>query len=238
MLWGTHGGAILALITYFSFGRLKVEFAWDELLHFVVEGALAIGLASGIARLIAPPNRVWSFASAATAGAPVSWRSRIGRWLMPEARLAFALTGVVYAEVLAGRKPLGAFGLISWLLAWFLCAVYLLGLVLVVSGGARRLLRTASDEVNIAIRTARVEIFAYLGSIASPIVGYLLGTAVTLFPGADGWSLAPLYGIMLAVAGHIVLAAVAELPAAFGVEGGGEAERPDEKAADPVQIRE
>jgi hypothetical protein len=239
MLRGTYSGGFLAAIAFFATqerfleGWAKSGWPWDQLLHYVFEGALAVGLANGIARLFAPSKWPWN-SSPDNAVVPVGWRSRIGRWLVPfdEEPLAFAIVGVVYAGALSGGIRLGCGDWLVLFMGWGLCVFYLLGLVLLLAGAARRRLKPSSSVRNIEL--AGRGVLTGMGPMACPIVGYLLGTAVTLLPGASGWTFAPQYGLILAVAGGIVLDAGLKSLMPFGVKSGAEAERSDERMTNPV----
>jgi hypothetical protein len=226
LLRGTYTGALLAFVVFFSFGRLESGWAPDQLWHFLFEGMLIIGLANCIARLFAPSNWPWNLTSD-NALASAGWRSRLRRWLAPDGGpMCSGVAGVVYGEIFARGIPLGCFG-------WILCILYLIGLLLWLVGAALRRLRPSSS-VGGLMEAASMGTLVGIGWIAAPIVGYLLGTAVTQFPGASGWSLAPQYGIMLGVAGELVRGAVKGPLALFRLQGNAGAERPDEKVTNPV----
>jgi hypothetical protein len=200
-------------------GWAKSGWPWDQFLHFVFEGALAIGLAKGIARLFAPADWPWNSVPD-NAVAPAGWRSRIGRWLAPfdEGPIMFAVVGVVYAKILAGGMPLGCAGWPLLFFAWGLCVLYLSGLLLLLVGAATRRLRPSSSAGHLLVAGVTGAL-VMVGPTAAPVAGYVLGRAVTLLPGASGWSLAPQYGIMLGAAGEIMLGAVRWSPTPFGVKG-------------------
>jgi hypothetical protein len=236
LLRGTYSGAFLAFLALFGAGRLESGWPWDQFAHYVLEGALAIGLANGIARLIAPSYALWN-SSPDNPLVPASGRSRIGRWLWltrfdDSGPLTYAVGGVVLADTLSGRMPLRWSVWLGLVFAWGLCALYLVGLLLLFVGAARRRLRPSATEGPIVL--ASVGLLVGLGPMAAPIAGYLLGTAVMLLPGASGWSLAPQYGILLAIAGEIVLGAVRQSLIPFDVKGGAEAGHPDERVTHPV----
>jgi serine/threonine protein kinase len=226
MLRGTCCGAVLAAIVHFDFQRVadvaKSGWPWDQCLHFIVEGALAIGLANGIAWLLAPPHLPWA-GSPDNTGVPIGGPARIGRGLTPreDGPLLFAFAGLLYVDILAGGMLLGGAGWLLWLLrliALGSSGFYLLALLV-------WLLETAVWPLQ--PRSEFVAFLDFMGPVGSPVMGYLLGKAVTRLPGADSWSLAPQYGILLAIAGEIVLGAFRRF-LLIAVKGRAEAERPDE----------
>jgi hypothetical protein len=210
-------GAFFALLVYGSLGRRVGDWAWDQFLHFTFDGALVIGLATGIARLIGP-SRSWNL-TPDNAVAPAGIRSRINRWLgIDGGPLAGGAVGIVCAEVIAGAIPKGSLSSLGPLalafLALFLCGAYILHMLLFPIGVVLRRLR---PTLSLVILGSCLAFFSFLGPMAAPILGYLLGSAVKFLPGASGWSLAPQYGIMLALAGELVLDEVRKtlLPADF-----------------------
>jgi hypothetical protein len=241
MLRGTYSGAFLAAFAFFwtqglhLADRAEAFQAWDQLFHYVVEGALAVGFASGIARLLAPANWLWNV-SQGNAGAPVGSRSPGNRSLTPDFPVALGGVGIMYAGVDVRGMPLGCADWLFTFMVWWFCALYVLGLLLWLVGVARRRLRpsTSVGPVSHHLDWASVGLLIFIGPIAAPVLGYHLGTAVTLLPGASDWSLAPQYGIILGLAGEIVLGAVRSSLFPFGVKGGAEAERPDERETNPV----
>lgn len=216
MLRGTFSGAYLAatvlLLTQPPLFEGWMKWPTDKLLHFIVEGALAVGLANGIARLVAPS---WPLKlSLDNAVAPVGWSSRIALWLLPlDTGTGEAAIGVIYASVLAGAMPLGCFSWLIQVMAWSLGVIYLLAVLFFFFAARSRRPSSSVGSADVVpaeflVLIGPLTILPLLGPMASPVVGYLLGTAVTFLPGASGWSLAPQYGIMLGIAGEIVLGAV------------------------------
>ena len=126
------------------------------------------------------------------------------------------------AGIFAGGAPLGCALWLLWILVGTLCVLYLLGWLLLFVGPAWRRLRPSSSVGEIVAAIGRGCVCNPVASLACPVTGYLVGAAVTLLPGASGWSLAPQYGIILGAAGGIVLDAVARslFPDPFGVKGG------------------
>jgi hypothetical protein len=247
LLRGTYCGAVLAAIVHLDCqvlpgrlaglapgswaGRAESGWTWDQGLQFLVVGALAVGLASGIARLLAPSDWLVDTLSPDNGVARVGWRSRIGRWLVPR-ELGVTIFGIVLVGILAWG-PLGCIGWLLWFGAGVGCVAYLLGLLHGLVAATWRRLRPSSSGAHIVDRSNELAL-SYTGLIAGPIVGYLLGKAVTLLPGASEWSLAPQYGIMLAVAGEIVLRAVRSPLMPCDVMRGAEAERPGESVTNPA----
>ncbi len=205
MLGGTYAGAFLALIVFFSSGRLQMDWTWEELLHFTCEGGLAIGLASGMAHLFEPGAWPWNLA-ADTAPSPAGWRSRLRRWLVPiDGSIGCGIVAVVCGEmgVFSVNAPAGCFGWVMGLLGGGTLFFYLLGLSCWLLGLALRHLRPASSA-GPTLEVGSVKMLIILGPIAGPLVGYLVGGIVA----HGGWGLAPQYGIMAGVAGEIVFGAV------------------------------
>ncbi len=129
------------------------------------------------------------------------------------------------AEVLAGAEFMGWYGGLLLGLACFSCVFYvfiwLLWLVEVMHPRWRSSSAGNSDYL------------AFHESMVLPVIGYFLGAAVTLIPGASGWSLAPQYGIILGVAGALLLDAVRSALMPLEVKGGTEAERLEERVTNP-----
>jgi hypothetical protein len=108
------------------------------------------------------------------------------------------------------------------------CVFYLLNLLTWLVGAV---VRSLWPESAAGARIERVGAGGLLGAgpVCGPIMGYVVGRAVMLLHGADGWSLAPQYGIMLGVAGEIVLGAFRRALLEDAVN-----PRPDEKTTNPV----
>jgi hypothetical protein len=212
LLRGTYLGAILALITYLSFGRLQ---KWDwmgvECMHFVVEGALLIGLANGLARLMHPTSFIWN-STQKSEKVPVNWRSRIARWFSPFeiGPITVCIAGVVNVEIMAGTMGQGFVRGLMICLMGISCLFYLMGLLFLLISFAKRSLPASSEsEANVQTRTSLGHMVVIGGPIAGPMIGYYLGSAITLIPAAHDWSLAPQYGVMLGCAVHLILGALA-----------------------------
>ena len=194
------------LIALSSAGRPEKDGDWEQRVHFMFEAALAVGWAYGIARLIEPSTAMEELSPDGAAPVPVGLLSPIGRWLMP-VDAGYAILGLVYVYMLAGGSPLRDFRLLWFSLALMLCLFYGLGQLAFLVGAARWRLQPSSPQSKQLLMSVGV-VSGGLGLMASPIVGYLLGTALTLLPGTSGWSLAPCYGMVFGVAGEIVFDAM------------------------------
>jgi hypothetical protein len=234
MLRGTYSGAVLACIAFWwiqedSFGGIgQADWPWDQHWHYVFEGALIIGLANGIRRLLAPAS-FWEFLDAGQAVAPVGWLSRIGRWLSPwnQSQITMAFGGgVLFARIIQLKVASGRASWLEWVMLLNLCMLCLALLLWLVGVTARRL-RPSSSLRHLEQLGALAVIVAPL---ICPVVGYLLGMAVALLPGARAWSLAPLYGLLLGVAGSVVLAAAIPV----SVKPCDETGRAEEKGSTPL----
>jgi predicted Ser/Thr protein kinase len=191
VLWtmgaGTCYGALLAAVVFTTIGqtalgrRTESVFAWDLVFHplffhFLLEGALAIGLTISISRLLRPSQP----------GPPgtrltLAWISAF----MPGLALYFA---VDLAQALPAAESARPF----WLLGWLSCILLpVLGLGLACTGVIQRFG---------VLGGLMIVLLSPVAMLASPSVGYLLGTAVTLLPGASNLALAPLYGTLLGTA--------------------------------------
>jgi serine/threonine protein kinase len=183
---GTCYGALLAATLFIcpigqtQLGRPKESFlAWDLVFHplffhFTLEGALAIGLAISIDALLRSGGQ----------RAPLS------------IRVIFSAATTVWALVFAGwlaqaMHPPESGRTMS--LLGSLCQVLLPGLFLWFCG---ILFIKPSDRLgSFWLMTVVVTVVGF----GLPAVGYLLGTAVTLLPGATNLVLVPLYGALLGI---------------------------------------
>jgi hypothetical protein len=184
---GTGYGALLAALAFVSIGQIPLGqrreeiFAWDLALHplffhFLLEGALAIGMAISIDQLL-----------------------RLGRPGPPVVRLLlFILSasatfwGLLYAAWLArAMHPSESDRPLSLLRS--LCEVLLPGLVILFFGLVLNVRRSLLGSFWLLADVAAVV------GLGSPALGYLMGTAFTLLPGASELILAPLYGTMLGI---------------------------------------
>lgn len=196
------------------FGTLGAESVGElgQLAHFIVEGALTVGLANGIATLLVLSNEPRN-------------KTAINSVFVGEYGCFTPLMtcfGFLLAVILA--KPSGVMPQWSrWTLqfmVWGWSGFYVLCLL-------RWLVNPAWRR-----RKPLASVFIFMSApVVCPLLGYCVGTAVTLLPGASGWSLALPYGIILGVAAGIVLCAFAS---AFGVKGGDVAKGSDERATKPV----
>jgi hypothetical protein len=207
MVRGTYAGMILAFVVFFSFGRLQQgDWTWEEFWHFACEGGLAIGLASGMARLFAPRSWTWNLAPN-PAPPPAGWRTRLRRWLLPmDGLIGGGIVAVVCAEMLTGHVPVPA-GCFGGLAFAGMVVVYLMGMSFWLLGLILRRLRPASP-VGPALEGGVPGMLVIAGPVGGPLVGWLVGLAVMSLPGARGWTLAPQYGIMAGVAVELVLVAI------------------------------
>jgi predicted Ser/Thr protein kinase len=192
VLWtmgaGTCYGALLAAGVFVSpIGQTLLEhrresaWAWDPVFHplffhFLLEGALAIGLVISIDQLL----------RSSRPGPPVT------NLLMLFFSAYATIWGLVFAGWLAwalhpaeSDRPLSLLG--------SLCYILLPGLFLWLFG---LILNKRSSLLGSFWLLA---LFSAVVGLGSPAVGYLLGTAVTLLPGASDLALAPLYGTMLGI---------------------------------------
>jgi serine/threonine protein kinase len=236
MLRGTCWGAFLAAASFYDTQRPlwegEAQPEWDLLLHYVCEGALLVGLAYAIANLLAPCNKTPS-----DAAIPVGRRPLITRWFVPsneDPAAGFSLLGVLFAGVLAGGLPLGCLEWFMRLIAWGFCIVYAAALLVWLAGAGWRRFAPSSTLAACVEGAGRGAALPHLAPMACPGLGYLLGRAILLLPGANGWILAPLYGIMLGVAVGIVLASVTPFPNRFSVKGPVKTERQDDTMPNPA----
>jgi hypothetical protein len=94
-----------------------------------------------------------------------------------------------------------------WLLSWLCGVLTLTALSLWLLGAARQLAAHSWTQSGL-----KQEVYQLVSALpvrlaigAWPVVGYLLGTAITLLPAASDWVFAPLYGTMLGVMLNVVL---------------------------------
>jgi hypothetical protein len=201
--WALGGGACLgAFLSWMVFAMLGTVLAkrahrtgedspWLELgFHFILEGTLAVSLAYGIARLLAPwKRRKWDFDD---------WR--------------WPIVGVIVAFTLACGLPTGAemfpdLQRLGFRLGWLCCVLYLTALVLGLAGAAWRRLAGHATLARFSA-WSRGAVLSGWAFVAWPGLGYLMSTGVMLLLGVSGWVLVPLYGTMLGVVMSIVLTAV------------------------------
>jgi predicted Ser/Thr protein kinase len=147
---------------------------------FILEGALSVGLAYGIARLLVP------------------WERMRWVWLFGESVIGLCIT-----LPFAGGLHLPG---LPWLLAGFLCVPYLAASVVWLAGAAWRRLAGHTTLGRFSAWNRDVVLSSWALS-ACPGLGYLMSTGVMLLLGVSGWDLVPLYGTMLGVVVSIILAA-------------------------------
>jgi tRNA A-37 threonylcarbamoyl transferase component Bud32 len=191
VLWtmgtGTCYGALLAAGVFLSIGQTPLEhrteavFAWELVFHplffhFLLESALAIGFAISIRQLLRPP------------GLPAQADTGLMMFVVLTATTIF---GLAYTNWLAQALPLAEGDRPSWVLRWLGC---LLLLLLVLCLGAAGWFKRSYG-----LRYTCLLALVVLAPLGAPPLGYLMGTAIRLLPGASDLVLAPLYGTMLGV---------------------------------------
>jgi hypothetical protein len=218
ILWnigvGACSGALLATVTFLVFTypvrlspvRLSRESDWHPLsgplfLHFTLEGALALGLAYGIAGLF---DR-WQ--PAEDAGVTTARRARRARrlktsFMLPWVMMFSSLLGIVFARAVA--SPAGTLVII-------LLGLPVVGMLATVAGHwltAALHGRMARSVVLAAYASGLRLSCTLMAPFASPSLGYLVGRAIDL-PGMGDLALGPLYGTLLGTVVGAVLSVLA-----------------------------